>query len=69
MVLVMMNVAEGYKIVDGVPAFVHVMLPMVEFKHFPGIVRGKHPSIPATSTFDTLEPITLQNRYSNGVRN
>ncbi len=36
--LVVMHVAESYEIVDGVPAFVLVMLPVVELKHLPRIV-------------------------------
>ena len=37
--LVVMDVAESSEIVDSVPSFVLVMLPVVEFKHLPGIVR------------------------------
>ena len=65
--LVVMDVAECYEIVDGVPAFVLVMLPVVEFEHFPGIVWGKHAPMP-TASF-ALEPIALQNRYPNGIGN
>ena len=38
MMLVVMNIAKSYKIIDCVLSFVAVMLLMMELKHFSGII-------------------------------
>lgn len=61
----MMHVAESYQIINRIAPSVLMMLTVMKFEHFPRIVRGKHPSVP--TAFNTLEPITLQNRNPNRV--
>jgi hypothetical protein len=38
MSLVMMDVAQSHEVIDSVLSFVFVMLLVMKFKHFPGIV-------------------------------
>ena len=49
---VVMHVTESDEVFNGVLAFVLVMFPMMQLKHFAGIVRRQHS--PAPPAFDAI---------------